>query len=259
MPLSRSSRPSAPARPGRRRALAGVAAVALGLAPAGASAHAPPAGCPGANPACPYLSGSQIGQRSGGVLRFPQAVAVGPDGAVYVADQSSNVVQVFGPDGAFVRDVGVAGTRPGQLGSVGAIAVAPDNTLYVADGSNRIDRYDPSGQSIGSFGSGGTEVGQFYFGAGGATTPGRAADWPSEAASSSSPTAATTASSASGWTAAREPRSSRPAGLPTRAGWPSAASACSSPTTSTTGSSSSTPAGASWARSAAARATGPGS
>ena len=173
MALSPSRRPDAPSRPARRRPLTGVAcAAALALAPASATAQAPPSGCPGANAACPYLSGSQIGQRSGGVLRFPQAVAIGPDGAVYVADQSSNVVQVFGPDGGFLREVGIAGTRPGQLGSVGAIAVAPDNTLYVADGSNRIDRYGSSGQFIGSFGSAGTEVGQFYFGAGGGNDAG---------------------------------------------------------------------------------------
>jgi DNA-binding beta-propeller fold protein YncE len=168
MAILKTCRARTPARPGRRRALAGVGcALALVAAPANASAQATPAGCPGATAACPYLSGSQIGQRGSGVLRFPQTVAVGPDGSVYVGDQSSNVVQVFGPDGAFVREVGIAGARPGQLGSVGAIAVAPDNTLYVADGSNRIDRFGPGGQFIGSFGRGGTEVGQFYFGAGG--------------------------------------------------------------------------------------------
>ena len=47
-----------------------------------------------------------IGQRAGGVLRFPQASAVGPDGSVYVADQYSHAIQVFGPDGAFRRELG---------------------------------------------------------------------------------------------------------------------------------------------------------
>jgi tripartite motif-containing protein 71 len=162
-----------PARLRHRRALAGAAgAIVLAFAAAPASAQVPSGSCPGATPACPYLSGSQIGQRGGGVLRFPQTVAVGPDGSVYVGDQSSNLVQVFGPDGTFAREVGIAGTHPGQLGSVGAIAVAPDNTLYVADGSNRIDRYDASGRFIGSFGRGGTAVGQFYFGAGGGNDAG---------------------------------------------------------------------------------------
>ena len=83
---------------------------------------------------CPYTAAAQIGQRGEGVLRFPQAVAVGPDGSVYVADQGSHVVQVFAPDGAFLREVGIAGHTPGQLSGVGAIAVAGDGTLLVADG-----------------------------------------------------------------------------------------------------------------------------
>ena len=48
-------------------------------------------------------------------MRFPQALAIGPDGSVYVADQGSHVVQVFGPDGVFRREVGIAGSKPGQL------------------------------------------------------------------------------------------------------------------------------------------------
>jgi len=155
----------------RRQAGFATWTIALGLAllapltaPAGAPAQS---ACPGAAPACPYLMASQVGQRGGGVLRFPQSVAIGPDGSVYVADQSSSVIQVFGPDGSFRREVGRAGTRPGELTSVGAIAVAADNTLFVADGSNRIDRLDASGNLLTSFGRRGTGVGEFNFGKGG--------------------------------------------------------------------------------------------
>src|SRR6266540_1173199 len=81
--------------PVQLRALVASVAVAA-LSPAAASAD-----CPAATPACPYVGASQVGQRAEGVMRFPQAVAIGPDGAVYVADQASHVVQVFGPDGVF--------------------------------------------------------------------------------------------------------------------------------------------------------------
>ena len=151
----------------------GVASCALALVLALLAALTTPpdaqaqSSCPGAAPACPYLVASQIGQRGSGVLRFPQSVAIGPDGSVYVADQSSSVIQVFGPDGAFRREVGRAGTRPGELTSVGAIAVAADNTLFVADGSNRIDRFDASGNLLKSFGRRGTGLGEFNFGKGG--------------------------------------------------------------------------------------------
>jgi tripartite motif-containing protein 71 len=151
-----------PVQQRRRRLCALAASLAVAaLSPAVASAD-----CPGAAPACPYVAAGQIGQRAEGVMRFPQALAIGPDGSVYVADQASHVVQVFGPDGVFHREVGIAGTQPGQLGAVGAIAVAPDNTLLVADGSNRIDRFDANGQLLNSWGGTGSAVGQFRFGAG---------------------------------------------------------------------------------------------
>jgi len=156
----------APPRIGRRllraaaAALAGFSALVLPVAPAAAD-------CLGATGECPYVASSQIGQRGGGVLRFPQTIAIGPDGAIYVGDQSSNIVQVFNPDGSFLREVGVAGTRPGELGPVGAVAVASDNTLLVADGRDRINRFGPDGSLLNAFGSSGTSVGQFHFGAGG--------------------------------------------------------------------------------------------
>lgn len=154
-------------RPGGAAGIAILLAIVLAAAFAAPPAAQAQTACPGANPACPYVASAQIGQRGGGVLRFPQSVAIGPDGAVYVADQSSSVVQVFGPDGGFLREIGRAGTRPGELTSVGAITVAADNTLFVADGSNRIDRFDAAGNLLGSFGRRGTGVGEFNFGKGG--------------------------------------------------------------------------------------------
>jgi DNA-binding beta-propeller fold protein YncE len=143
--------------------LAATTAV-LALLPSTASAD-----CPGASSsACPYTAATQNGQRGGGVLRFPQAVAVGPDGAVYVTDQGSHLIQQFAPDGTWLRDIGTAGTRPGELSAIGAVAVTGDNQVVVADGgSNRIVRFDNTGGLIGSWGGNGTALGKFHFGAGG--------------------------------------------------------------------------------------------
>jgi tripartite motif-containing protein 71 len=150
---------------GSLRFVAGAVLGAVALSLAGASASAD---CPGGGAVCPYVSAAQIGQRGGGVLRFPQAVAVGPDGSVYVGDQGSHVVQVFGPDGTFRREVGIAGTRPGELSAVGSLAVAGDGSLLVADGgSNRVVRFDGNGVLLNSWGGSGTDVGSFHFGAGG--------------------------------------------------------------------------------------------
>src|SRR3954469_5398266 len=125
--------------------------------------------CPGSADPCPYSGSGVIGARAGGVLRFPQASAVGPDGTVYVADQYTHAIQVFTPDGRFLRDFG------SDLGSVGAVAVAPDGVVYVADGSDRIDRYAPDGRLLGSWGSSGSGVGQFHFGTGGGNDSGAGA------------------------------------------------------------------------------------
>src|SRR3954470_5954425 len=130
--------------------------------------------CPGADP-CPYSASAVIGNRTGGVLRFPQASAVGPDGSVYVADQYSHAIQVFGPDGAFRREIGAAGSGPGGLSSVGAVAVAADGSVYVADGADRIDRFAADGSLLNSFGSSGSAPGQFRFGAGGGNDSGAGA------------------------------------------------------------------------------------
>jgi tripartite motif-containing protein 71 len=133
------------------------------------------ADCPGQLPdatTCSYTSAGEVGQRSAGVLRFPQAVAIGPDGAIYVADQKSHTIQIFNPDGSFRGDIGVAGTKPGQLSSVGGVAVAPDGSVFAAAGANRIDRFSAGGQLLKSFGKTGSEVGQFAFGAGGGNDAG---------------------------------------------------------------------------------------
>ncbi len=118
---------------------------------------------------CPYSSSGQIGQSGNGTLRFPQAVAVGPDGSVYVSDQSSHLVQVFNPQGQFVRQFGTPGTKPGQLTAVSSITVTPGNLLALTDGgTNRVVLFKAAtGEMIGHVGGSGSGVGQFRFGAGG--------------------------------------------------------------------------------------------
>ena len=148
------------------RSLLFAAVLAL-LAPAAASAAA----CPGADP-CPYSAAAMIGQRAEGVMRFPQASAVGPDGSVYVADQYTHAIQVFGPDGSFRRELGAAGSGPGGLSSVGAVAVARDGSVYVADGADRIDRFAADGTLLNSWGRTGDGPGEFRFGAGGGNDSG---------------------------------------------------------------------------------------
>ncbi|MGK2938763.1 MAG: SBBP repeat-containing protein [Solirubrobacteraceae bacterium] len=120
----------------------------------------------------PYTSVTQIGDRANGTLRFPQSIAIGTDGNVYVGDQGTHVIQVFRPDGEFLRTVGEPGTRPGELTAVGALAAAPDGSIVAADGSNRIERFAADGSRITGWGGTGTAVGRFRFGGGRANDAG---------------------------------------------------------------------------------------
>jgi DNA-binding beta-propeller fold protein YncE len=70
-------------------------------------------------------------------------VLVTNDDMVYVADRTNNRLQVFKPDGTFVREVFVARNTLQAEGTVHGFAVSPDREqrfLYVVDGSNKAIR-----------------------------------------------------------------------------------------------------------------------
>jgi sugar lactone lactonase YvrE len=101
------------------------------------------------------------------VFRQPEAVAVGPSGRVYVADQFSHLVQMFSPAGVFEGQWGSGGAGSGEFGAVGGLAIDPRGDVYVVDSTHdRVEKYDAGGRFIASWGSTGTGVGQFDFGAG---------------------------------------------------------------------------------------------
>lgn len=143
-----------------RRLLLTLLVIAIPCAPAAAQEPAP------------YSSVIQIGDRANGTLRFPQAIAIGTDGNVYVGDQGTHVIQVFRPDGTFLRTVGEPGTRAGELTAVGALAAAPDGSIVAADGRNKIERFAADGSRITGWGGTGTAVGKFKFGGGRANDAG---------------------------------------------------------------------------------------
>ncbi len=83
----------------------------------------------------------------------PQALAVGPDGSVYVLDENEDEagnklvrVQKFGADGAFVGAFPI----PGAFFGATAMDVGPDGNLYVVGWmAGEIMKFDPEGNLLG--------------------------------------------------------------------------------------------------------------
>ncbi len=109
-----------------------------------------------------------------GQFNFPRAVAVDSQGLIYVADSGNNRIQVFNPDGSFVRQwgslckldtqEGCQGAGDGQFNEPWGIAVGADGSVYVSDTWNhRIQKFTSEGQFVkkwGVFGSTGGELGE---------------------------------------------------------------------------------------------------
>lgn len=122
--------------------------------------------CPGAS-SCPYARALSIGRRGSNVMRYPEAIAVGPEGDVYVGDQYSHIIQVFSTQGRFLRQWGANGSKPGQLGAVDGIAVGAEGDVYVVDSSHdRVEKYTRQGRFLLSFGRSGAALGEMRFGEG---------------------------------------------------------------------------------------------
>ena len=69
-----------------------------------------------------------------GEFDVPHGITVGRDGLVYVADRLNLRIQVFGPDGKFVRQ-----WQSKEMGRPWAIRVkGPDGAVYVIDGGDLV-------------------------------------------------------------------------------------------------------------------------
>lgn len=95
-----------------------------------------------------------------GLFATPRAAAWDPKGSLYVVDKTGRI-QKFDVNGAFVR-----GWRMPEVekGRPTGLAIDPQGRLVVADTHyHRIVRYSPDGELLGTFGSEGTDPGQFIY------------------------------------------------------------------------------------------------
>ena len=82
----------------------------------------------------------------GGYFGMIGSLAADSRDNIYVLDVSSQEVQVFDPEGAFLRTLGGAGEGPGEFRFADGPAVGPGDTVWVADGmSRRYSIFGPDG------------------------------------------------------------------------------------------------------------------
>ncbi len=83
-----------------------------------------------------------------GLFFGPRAIAV-TGNEIFVVDTGNERVQVFSPDGTFVRAWGGKGDGPSQFSEPVGIVVGPDGRVYVADsGNGRISVFQRDGMPI---------------------------------------------------------------------------------------------------------------
>lgn len=113
------------------------------------------------------LEGDYVGEFCGwgeapGQFIWVTAIAFGPDGHLYLADENTHRISKFTPEGEFLGCWGEFGSGFGQLNRPSGTAFAPDGTLVVADSLNhRIQRFTPDGDPLSAWGSPGNGLGQF--------------------------------------------------------------------------------------------------
>ncbi len=105
----------------------------------------------------PLTSDLVIGSQGQGPGQFdrPKGVALDADGNIYVGDIGNHRVQVFSPEGKFLREWGGQGSGPGQFNEPWGLAVDSERGfVYVADTWNhRVQKFDLEGKFITQWGT----------------------------------------------------------------------------------------------------------
>ena len=106
---------------------------------------------------------SSIGSYGSGNGQFkrPHDTAFDSVGNIYVTDAFNNCIQVFNPEGQFLRQFGM-GDR--ELDFPTGINIGSDDTVYVVDnGNHRVLVFTREGNFLTSFGNQGDGPGQFKY------------------------------------------------------------------------------------------------
>jgi len=95
---------------------------------------------------------------------WPEAIALAPDGDIYVADAALCRIEEFDSEHRFVRAWGKRGTGSGEFQAPSGLAVGAHGEVYVADKYNdRIQVFSADGVFQESWGERGAGNGKFYW------------------------------------------------------------------------------------------------
>jgi len=98
------------------------------------------------------IIGGERGEEPGQFL-FPTYVAVDGTGNLYVTDTLNSRLQVFDPDGKYVRTIGQRGSAWGMFDKPKGVALDSFGNVYVADsGWSNVQIFNPKGQVVLFFG-----------------------------------------------------------------------------------------------------------
>lgn len=121
----------------------------------------------GEDPVQVYASAGEFIRTWGrGEFAHPHQIRIDSDGYVWLVDAGLHTVQKFTPEGEVVLTLGVRGEKGTQLTQFNRptdVAFAPSGDIFVSDGygNRRIVHFDKDGTAIKTWGTYGTEPGQF--------------------------------------------------------------------------------------------------
>ncbi len=100
-----------------------------------------------------------------GRFGYPTDVVIDKAGNFYVSEYGENDrIQVFSPEGKWLRQWGGHGYEPGEFLRPRAMAIDDDDHIYVADSTNnRIQVFDTQGKLLRHWGEKGDGPGQLYY------------------------------------------------------------------------------------------------
>ncbi|MES2304846.1 MAG: hypothetical protein V4558_05035 [Gemmatimonadota bacterium] len=96
-----------------------------------------------------WVAGATINPDEGspGELGDISTLTIGDDGTVFALQRKPTTIKVFGPDGAFLRDIGKEGDGPGELRD-GYMGMRGDTILFQSPGATRLSYFLTSGTFV---------------------------------------------------------------------------------------------------------------